>query len=163
MRILFILAFIANLLVTLISLVVLPERVAIHFGADGIADGWASTYVNAVLMTSVHVLIFCTFYFLPRLLFLIPARWINLPNKDYWLQPENLPQTQKTFSHLMWQFGIAMFLFLLIVGLLSLQANLSSPVRLNLTIFYPALVIFLIYTIWWTIGMYRAFRLPPTA
>ena len=38
MRILFILMLVANVGVTLVSLVVLPDRVAIHFGADGVAN-----------------------------------------------------------------------------------------------------------------------------
>src|ERR1035437_3257899 len=90
MRTLFILAFIANVVVTLISLAVLPARVAIHYGADGMANGWAPNYVNALLMTGTYVLMFCSLYFGHRLNILFPPKWwIGLPNKEYWLSPAN--------------------------------------------------------------------------
>ena len=57
MRRLFILAFVANVALSLISLHVLPERVAIHFGADGTADGWGPNYADAALMTGVQMLL----------------------------------------------------------------------------------------------------------
>lgn len=160
MRILFILAFVANVVVTLISLAVLPDRVAVHFGSDGMANGWAPNYVNALLMTGTHVLLFCSFYFSPRLMLLFPAKWINLPNKAYWLQPSVLPRTMAKISSSMWQLGVAMFLFFLVIGVLSLQANMAPTVCLNLNVFFPALAALFIYTAWWTIMFFRAFRLP---
>ena len=160
MRKLFILTFFANVVVTLISLAVLPDRLAVHFGADGMANGWAPNYVNAIFMTGTHVLLFCSFYFSPRLMLLFPAKWINLPNKVYWLQPSVLPQTVAKIATSMWPLGVAMFLFFLVIGVLSLQANMAPTVRLNLNVFFPALVALLIYTAWWTIMFFRAFRLP---
>jgi len=160
MRMLFILAFIANVALTLVSLAVLPDRVAIHFGADGTADGWASKDANALTMTVLHVLLFCIFYFSPRLMLLFPAKWINLPNKSYWLQPAVLPRTKAKISSLMWQFGTAMFLFFLMIGILSLQANLAPAARLDLGVFLPALGVLLLYTAAWTFMFLRVFRLP---
>lgn len=160
MRKLFILMLIANVAVTLVSLIVLPERVAIHFGAGGVPNGWASNLVNALLMTGTHALLFCLLYFSPRLVVIFPAWCINLPHKEYWLKPGNLPKTQEKLNHFMWQFGAAIFLFFLVVGLLALQANLVDPVRLSLQVIYPVLGLFLLYTIGWLIAFYRAFRLP---
>ena len=160
MKRLFILTFIANLALSLISIMVLPDRVAIHFGANGTANGWASNDMNALLMTIMHVLLFCSFYFTPRLMFLFPAKWISLPNKDYWLQPAVLPRTLAKISGLMWHYGVAMFLFLLMIGILSLQANLAPTVRLNLAVFLPALGAFLLYTALWTLVFFREFRVP---
>jgi len=157
---LFILAFVANVALTLISIMMLPDRVAIHFGANGTADGWASNNMNALLMTGMHVLLFCLFYFSPRLMLLFPAKWISLPNKAYWLQPAVLPRTQAKMSTFMWHYGIAMFLFLLMIGILSLQADLAPTVRLNLTVFFPALGAFLLYTVIWTLVFFRLFTNP---
>lgn len=160
MRAFFILTFIANVVVTLISLAVLPPRVAIHFGADGMANGWASNYVNALLMTGTHVVLFCSLYFGHRLTFLFPLKWINLPNKEYWLSPANKARTMEKIQALILQFGVVVFIFLLIVGLLTIQANLTKPVRLNLRVFFPAMGAVLAYIIWWIIMYYRAFRIP---
>lgn len=109
MKALFILMFLANVAVTLVSLVLLPDRVAIHFGLRGVADGWASRSVHALLMTGTHVLL---------------------------------------------------FLFMLIVGLLVLEANLAETVKLDLPVFLGAFVAFLLYTVWWTIAFCCAFRIP---
>ena len=160
MRKLFILAFLANVVVTLISLAVLPSRVAIHYGANGMANGWAPNYVNILLMTGTHVLLFCSLYFGHRLALWFPLKWINLPNKEYWLSLANKARTMEKMQGLMLQFGVAVFLFLLVAGLLSLQANMTKPVRLNQHVFLPALGAFLGYVIWWTIMYFRAFRIP---
>ena len=160
MKRLFILMFLANVVLTLISLAVLPERIAIHFGADGMADGWGSKFGNTAFMTFVQVLLFCTLLFSAGLMRALPVRWVNLPNKNYWLNPENRGRSLDTIQNFMWRFGVSIFLFLFVVNFLAFQANLAEPVRLNLKEFLPALAFLFAYTIWWTIMFFRAFRLP---
>lgn len=160
MRWLFILMVAATVAETLVSLAVLPDRVAIHFGADGLANGWGSNSVNALLMTATHVFLFCVLYFAAHLVTVIPPRFINLPNKEYWLSPANRVAAREKIKRFMWRFGVAIFTFFFVTGLLSLQANLVTPARLNLRVFFPALGLFLLYTLWWTMSLYRAFRLP---
>ena len=46
------------------------------------------------------------------------------------------------------------------MGVLTVQANLSQPVRLNEGAFFPGLVLFLVYTVVWSIGLIRSFRVP---
>jgi uncharacterized membrane protein len=163
MRTLFMLTFVANVVVTLISLAVLPARVAIHYGADGMANGWASNHVNALLMTGTHVVLFCSLYFSHRLVLMFPSKWVNLPNKEYWLSAENKLQASARIQGFMWRFGIAIFLFLLVVEVLSLWANLAEPARLDQRVFLPAMGVFMVYTICWAVGFRRAFRIPSGA
>ncbi len=160
MRSAFIVSFVANLVLAIVSTQVLPERVAIHFGAGGTANGWGSTNANALLMAGVNLLLFCSIYFSPWLIERIPARWISLPNRDYWLTPENKERAVEMMREMMWQFGTALFLFLFFTGLLTISANLSRPVRLNEELFLSGLVVFLVYTGYWTIALLRAFRIP---
>jgi len=160
MRVGFILVFIANVVLSLVSLILLPSNVAIHFGPGGKADSWAPSYVNALFFIGTNVFLFLLIYLTPRLIFMFPPKWINLPNKDYWLQVENKSRTVAMISSLMWEFGIALFLFLFVVELLALEANLSQPIRLNEKLFFSALILFLLYTVYWCIKLYRAFRLP---
>ena len=160
MRRLFMLMFVANIALMLISLVVLPARVATHFGSGGMANGWAPNHVNAILMTGLDILIFCAIYFSPRSVRWRTAKLMNLPNKEYWLSPANLPLTTEKLQGFVWQFGVAIFLFFLVLGVLTIQANLAKPVRLNLRLFFAAFGCFLTYIIVWTIKYYRAFRVP---
>jgi uncharacterized membrane protein len=160
MRTGFILVFIANVVLSLVSLVLLPSRVAIHFGIGGIADNWAPSYVSTLFFIGTNAFLFLSLYFTPRLVFMFPGKWINLPNKDYWLRMENKDRTVAMFSSLMWEFGIALFLFLFVAELLAIQANLSQPVKLNEKLLISALILFLLYTVYWCIKLFRSFRLP---
>ena len=159
----FILSFLANLVLSLISLAILPERFAIHFGSGGVPDGWASSSTNALMMLGMNTFLFLTFYLSPRIIDKVPARWISLPNRDYWLAPERRRRAVEMLSGYLWQFGTALFLFLFLVGLLSLRANLSDPVRLDEAALLIALGIFLGYTVLWMIALVRAFRIPGRA
>ena len=154
------LMFIANVVLSIISLTILPLRMAIHFGAGGIANGWAPSYVNTLFFIGTNTFLFLCLYFTPRLVFIFPSKWINLPNRDYWLRLENKARTVEIFSPLMWEFGTVLFLFLFIVELLAIQANFSHPVRLNEKLFLCALILFLLYSIYWCVRLLKAFRLP---
>ena len=160
MRTLLAIVFAANVLLMLVSLAVLPDQVAIHFGSGGAPDSWASKELNALLFLVLETPLFLLFWFAPSLPLGIPPRFVSVPNKEYWLREENRPAFKWKFQNLMAQFGTAFFLFFFCVGLLTVQANLSQPVRLKEEVFLLVLVIFLGYTVVWTIGLFRAFRVP---
>jgi len=46
------------------------------------------------------------------------------------------------------------------VELLAIEANLSQPVRINEKLFFSALILFLLYTVYWCIKLFRSFRRP---
>lgn len=160
MRLVFVASYLANVAFSLGSLAVLPERVAIHFGGRGLPDNWASKEANALLLVGVHTLLFALLHLTPRLIAIVPPRWVNLPHKHYWLSAENRPVALIRVSTHMWRLGTALFLFMFLAGMLTLLANLSDPVRLDLPLFLVALGLFLAYTVAWCVGFYRAFRLP---
>jgi uncharacterized membrane protein len=160
MRAGFVLVFIANVVLALASLALLPPRVAIHFGIGGVPNNWAPSYVNTLFFIGTDTFLFLCLYFTPQLVFKFPTKWINLPNKDYWLRLENKARTLTMFSSLMWGFGIGLFLFLFVVELLAIRANLSQPVKLNEEFFFSALILFLLFTVYWCIKLFKGFRLP---
>lgn len=160
MRLPFFAAYLANLAVTLGSLPLLPDRIATHFGARGLPDDWGSKESNALLLVGVHTLLFALLYLSPRLVMVVPPRFVNLPHKEYWLRPENRPVTIARLSVHLGRMGTALFLFMLVGGVLVLQANLAEPVRLNMPLFLGALGVFLAYTVGWCVCFYRAFRVP---
>ncbi len=160
MRVALTLSFTANLTLALVSAIVLPERVAIHFAWGGTADGWASRLDSILLTLGLYTLLFLTFWLSPALLRRTPVKWVNLPNRAYWLSPERREVTIARFSQRLWAFGTALFLFLLAAGLLTLEANRSDPVRLDQPLFLVALALFLAYTLYWSLTLVRDFRLP---
>lgn len=68
-----------------------PARVASHFGAGGLPDAWLSrgqfVTVFAVLGGLFLLVVPVIGLFAGRL----PASVVNVPNRDYWLAPQNRP------------------------------------------------------------------------
>ena len=163
MRKVLIVVFSANLVLTAISLAVSPDQVAIHFGAGGRPDSWASKEFNAAIFLVLEVPFFLMFYYAAVLPLGVSRKFLNLPNKDFWLREENLALLQSKFGRYMAEFGVAIFVFFLGVNLLALEANLNDPVVLNGTWFMVVFLAFMIYTLWLLVRLIQGFRVPQTA
>ncbi len=111
-------------------------------------------------MTGVDVLLFASLFFSPWLIRVTPDKWINLPNKEYWLKTENRGKAMAMLSTELYKFGVLIFTFMFVVGLLVLQANLSDPVLLRGDLFWPPFVFIMIYSVYWTVRIYWIFRVP---
>ena len=160
MRKLMITAFIANIVLMLMSLFLLPERVVIHFSSGGVPDAWASKWVNVLIFLVIEIPLFALFITATRFTLSVPEKWLSLPNKDYWLKQENRAELETRFGSLMHEFGFALFAFLFIVGLLTMDANLSDPVRLNETVFLAFFLVFMLYVPYWLFKVFRRLRVP---
>lgn len=112
MRTAFILTFVANLLLLAVSVGISPERVAIHFGSGGDPDNWASLHINALIMAGVHALVFFSLFFSTKLTRIFSRKYINIPNKSYWIQDENWGEAETILTKEMylfwWPFGLFM-------------------------------------------------------
>ena len=158
MRRLMILALVANLLLMLVSLIMLPDQVAIHFRGGGIPDAWASKWVNATIFTLMQIPFFVLCLWIGRLTVSMPAEWVSLPNKAHWLKPQNRVELQTRISLLMEEFGFVLFAFMFIVGLLTLDANLSEPVQLNERLFLIFFAIYMMYVPYWLVKLFRRLK-----
>lgn len=151
---------IANLLLAALTLFILPEQVAVHFGAGGHPNGFASREANAALMAGLPLVLFCTFSFLPAVLARTPVHMISLPNKEYWLAPERCAASLRRLGEALCGYGSGLFTFLLVVNLLLVQANRQVPVHLNERFFLAGLAAFLIFTATWLARLFATFRRP---
>ena len=88
MRTLLIVSFLANVVLMVVSLLILPSEVAIHFGRDGMPDSWASKEFNALLFFGIDLFLFIVFLAVPSLSLGLSPKWLNFPNKNYWLKVE---------------------------------------------------------------------------
>ena len=156
MRKFFVFTFIANLALDVVSLFILPDTVAMHFGLHGEPNGWGPNYVNVLIMAGVELLLFLSIWFTAK----VPPRLMNVPNKAYWVKPENLPLARARMEFFRLRIGSVFFMFLFILGLMSIQANLTGGGRLNMTIFYLVLVVVLLCTLSWVVLLRRALRIP---
>ena len=160
MRNFFKLTFASNIILTVVSYFLLPSRIAMHFGIGGYPDSWCLKHTYILTFFALDVPLFLLIYFMPFLIFKCPANILNLPKKTFWLKEENRPRLKEKTDSVMSEFGVALFAFIFVTKLLTLDANQSDPVRLNERVFLSALIIFLIYTVYWCVKFFRAFRIP---
>jgi uncharacterized membrane protein len=108
----------------------LPDRLATHFDAAGRANGW-SDHVGVVKSVAVLVVITAAMVFGGGLLGRIPDRWMNLPNKGYWLARERRDETIAFMRDwLRWFIVLTLALLTLAIGM-TLRANLAAPPQLS--------------------------------
>jgi uncharacterized membrane protein len=136
----------------------LPTLVASHFGASGAANGF--------MPRNFYVLFMLGFVIgLPVLLVLVTSlamghakARINLPNREYWLAPEQRAETIAVLrAGVMW-FGALLVVFLCYAHWLVVRANQSAPARLAESWFIGGLVVFVVATllgVWLLLGRFR--------
>ncbi len=91
----------------------LPEKVALHFGLSGQADGWGSRADLLILHLVAVAVTVASFLGLGLALPRLPDWMINLPNKEVWLTPERRPQTiEYLATSLLWLGSLTQLLLL---------------------------------------------------
>jgi uncharacterized membrane protein len=129
----------------------LPERIASHFNFRGEADGWMSK--NSVLIFDLATTLFISVLFGLLAIFIprMPKSYISMPNKDYWLNDDNIEETRKLVQRFLFWFGSFTIGFITLTFYETIQTNLEGSNKLdsNFWIYFAAyLVITLFYTVW---------------
>ncbi len=125
----------------------LPEVVASHFGGSGVANGWMPRDTHVLLAQGLFVFLTAMFCFMGWIMARIPAKWVNLPNKDYWFSTEREADTRRHLSGWGYGFGAVVNLFLIFAFHLVYRANLSSPVAFDNTAMIMGLMVFVVLTL----------------
>jgi uncharacterized membrane protein len=109
----------------------LPERMASHFDASGVANDWMSRDGYVWFMVGVVTFVSLTMLAAFGSVRFLPNAVINIPRRDYWLAPERRDETARTLM----RFGLLMVgfesLFFLAIHLMVVAANESQPARLS--------------------------------
>ncbi len=129
----------------------LPDVVASHFSASGVANGWMPRDTHVLLAQGLFIFLTAMFCFMGWMMSRVPAKWVNLPNKDYWLSAEREADTRRHLSGWAHAFGAVVNLFLIFAFHLVYRANLSDPVAFDSTAMTVGLVAFVIAAIGSTI------------
>jgi hypothetical protein len=74
----------------------------------------------------------------------LPVRFINLPNREYWLAPERQAETLFYLRNQGIRFGIILTLFLCFVHWLVVEANAHSPALFPESLFFIGMAAFLV-------------------
>jgi uncharacterized membrane protein len=135
----------------------LPDRMASHFGASGMPNGW---------MTKAQFFITFAITFLPALLveFWVASRIakkpdarINLPNKEYWLAPERRAETFGYFGRFFAWYGCAFLLVVVFTMGLAMRANFVTPPLLPTGPIVSVIGGFVLFNIAAVAAVYRRF------
>ena len=138
----------------------LPSKLASHFDAAGIPNGWSDRWLFFSIHFAIAALLLLIFLGMPSWVKRLPKERINLPNKDYWLAPERRLQTLNFIQAQFLWLGVASLALSLYIMQLVIQFNLKVVTRLSITIVW-VLVAYSIFVLIWLVRFIRKFtRLP---
>jgi len=138
----------------------LPERVATHFGHDGLANGWMTRDGYRAFMLALGTLMplfmVAVAGFAPQ----FGSRAMKVPNPGYWLAPERKHETlARMRTHACW-LGSTMLVFFTGMHFLLLRANAVTPAHLPEGPFYAMIVALVIVVVAWGLALRIVFRTP---
>ena|SRR5579871_3186866 len=138
----------------------LPDRMASHFGASGMPNGWMPKNAFLLIYLAVLFAAFSVEFLVPRSLAKKSDRSINLPNKAYWLAPERRAETFAFFDKFFAWYGCAFLLLEVCVLELAIQANFQTPPALPTGPIITLLVAFGAFNIGGIVFIIRRFSRP---
>jgi hypothetical protein len=138
----------------------LPDVVASHFGAGGIADGAMTRNAYLALMVAVAAVLPVVIVLPLRLIGRVPDALLSVPNKRYWLAPARAAATRAWLVDQCAGFGILLCVFLCYTHALVVRAQASSPPHLDERFMVGGLVAFGVLAAAWLTRFVLHFRLP---
>lgn len=139
-----------------------PDRVATHFNGLGKPDGWMQRDSATLMMIAFQTLLPVIFIGIAYLIHRFPSGMINIPNRQFWLDPERREESLAFVSRTTGLFSLAISLFLSGMNHLTFRANQEGS-GLNLTGFWVLMGSFLIFTIGWIAVLSLRFQVPKHA
>lgn len=154
-------AWIGSLAYLVYSAKLLPDHVASHFNFAGQPDQWSSREFYLIGMGLVSLGVPLLLLGIPRTMSRLPARYINVPHREYWLAPERLSATVSTIGHYLQWYVCLLLVFLTGIQVLVVIANQSVPVALPNSAMFAMLGGFLLGTVIWLWRLLRHFGTVP--
>jgi uncharacterized membrane protein len=135
----------------------LPDRLASHFAASGMPNGWMTKTQFMVMYGVVLLPALAIEFWVSRRIANQPDARINLPNKEYWLAAERRADTFAYFGRFCAWYGCA-FLFVVVFAMgLAMRANFDSPPRLPTGPIVSVIAGFVLFNVAAVIGLFRRF------
>ncbi|HWZ55355.1 MAG TPA: DUF1648 domain-containing protein [Verrucomicrobiae bacterium] len=135
----------------------LPDRMASHFAASGMPNGWMTKPQFFAVYAATLLPALVVEFWVGRSVAKTPDARINLPNKEHWLAPERRATTFAYFENFFAWYGCALLLLVVFIMGLAMRANLTPPPRLPTGPTITALVVFVSYNIAAVVMVLRRF------
>jgi len=104
----------------------LPDVVASHFGANGLANGFMSRAGFVGFYVGLVLFLMAVFAAVSALLRAVPTELINVPNKEYWFSGEREQSSRAWLSRDIQILGLGVVVFVAIVMQRVFMANVSG-------------------------------------
>jgi uncharacterized membrane protein len=138
----------------------LPERLAVHFGTSGEANGWSSKAEFVVLFSAMEAFFVLFGLAFAVMLDRIPLALINIPHKDYWFSPERQEESRAFLRNQILWIEAATLGFLVALAQLMFKENLGSALPRLPGSFWYVMVAFVVAVLWFSVGIIRRFSRP---
>ena len=138
----------------------LPDRLASHFNASGMPNGWMPKSQFMFLYAVVFLPALAIEFWVSSRIADKPVSKLNLPNKEFWLAPERRTETFAFFASFFAWYG-CVFLFVMEFAMgLAMRANFDSPPRLPTGPIVSDIAGFVLFNVVAVITMFRRFSKP---
>ena len=139
----------------------LPNVVASHFNARGAANGWQTKQAFFQVLVGITVLAAVLGFAIPQIIVRVPAQFINLPNKDYWLAQEHREETLEWLKAYFAWLACGIYVVMIVAFDYAAESNLHRDHPPDVAHLVYALVGFSAFVIIWLIRMFRRFAHVP--
>ncbi len=139
-KIAFLVSAVVFILLQLIYYSQMPENVAIHFNANGEANGWMPKRANLISSFFIIGIITSAFIGISYILNIIPKSLINVPKKDYWLSSQNKDLLINILKGNLYFIGFATNLLMIIMFHQIYRFNLHTIDKVSIIVIVPYLI-----------------------
>lgn len=139
----------------------MPDPVASHFGANGIADAWMSKASFLTLHGGLQAVTAAFLIAVARFGRYLPDALLSMPHKDYWLHESRRNETLDYTEALLTLIAGLTAVFLVVVFHLVYQANVNGTEELSTAVFAPVLIAYILIVFWLTIRVTLRFSKKP--
>ena len=138
----------------------LPVRVATHFNASGVPDGWSSrksffiTWYSLIL--GMNLIWLLTVIFAPRSLYSKYTWALSIPNRDYWLATdERKSECGRLINTVIYGSGVFVNLIFGIMFYETVRSNTMMGGRIRISGVLLTSALFLIFVLVYTLTAFR--------
>ena len=139
----------------------IPDPMASHFDGAGRPNGYQSRDGFFLLSGAMLLLVVALFGGIGLLFRVMPTRWYNLPNRDYWLSLERRVSTIDFMTRQIEWFGIGTLILVMCVLWIAMEANLTPDRTIDSTKMWWLLGAYLTFGTVWLVRFVRTFRRSP--
>jgi uncharacterized membrane protein len=129
----------------------LPENLATSFNFAGEPECWMSRTSYMLFVSGMGSLVIIAIAIIGLLCAYLPAKWCNVPHRDYWFAPERRVETKRyIFQQMLW-FDCLLSCFLIAVHFSTIHANKIMPQHLPGAEFFSIVSCFVAGTLIWVL------------